>query len=97
MLIKEDKLLEALGILQEECAEVIKEVSKIRRSGKDFKPFGGEASNYDNLRGEVQDVLSILTIIGMDSLSGKHFEMKRAKLTAWSTLFDEPVTEADKD
>lgn len=54
--------IDLLGVLQEECAEVIKEVSKVRRSGPDFKPFGGTESNQQHLELEVLDVLAIIEI-----------------------------------
>lgn len=84
-----DKLMEALGILQEECAEVIKEVSKCRRSGLDFKPFNGDKTNLQRLRSEIQDVLSILKIIGEDELDDVHYLHKVAALCKWSSLFDD--------
>lgn len=54
--------IDLFGVLQEECAEVIKEVSKVRRSGPDFKPFNGETSNREHLHLEILDVLAILEI-----------------------------------
>lgn len=54
--------LDLFGVLQEECSEVIKEVSKVRRSGPDYKPFEGPTTNMDHLHAEILDVLAILEI-----------------------------------
>lgn len=57
--------LELLGLLQEECAEVIQIVSKVRRFGYDsqnpYDPSG--KSNLTLLKDEVGDVLAILKLL----------------------------------
>lgn len=81
-----------LGVLQEECAEVIQAVSKVRRSGPDFRPFDGPATNADNLRREVLDVLAVLrlahTLGVIPAISEAELDLatetKRASLVRWT-------------
>lgn len=89
--------MEALGILQEECAEVIQAVSKLRRSGPDFRPFGGTATNLDNLASEIMDVLVVLEFCGV-TLPGEDYRQKKIeKLRRWSTIIpDQAGIEANK-
>lgn len=54
--------IDILGILQEECAEVIQEVSKVRRTGPNFKRNGKDKTNQEELENEVLDVLATLAI-----------------------------------
>lgn len=57
--------LELLGILQEECAEVIQIVSKIRRFGIDsYSPFDPAAStNQDLLKLELGDIAAVVQLL----------------------------------
>lgn len=57
-----ERQLEALGILQEECAEVIQEISKLRRSGPDFCRKGDNTPNSVHLHQEIMDLRIILEI-----------------------------------
>ncbi len=82
---------EALDLLQEECAEVIQAVSKVRRTGPSFKPFNGDKSNLELLKEEVQDVLVILELLEMIAISPEHRETKIEKLKKWSTIFSKEV------
>jgi len=84
--MNETQRMEALGILQEECAEVIQAVSKIRRTGLDYRPNDGPKTNYELLLDEVQDVLTILTLLEINRLGVEHFHAKLDKLRVWSTL-----------
>ena len=52
---------ELLDILQEECAEVVQAVSKVRR-------FGESERNIHDLRTEIGDVLGVLKLL-MDEVS----------------------------
>ena len=54
--------MELLGILQEECAEVIHIISKIRRFGIHCTNLDG-ISNFDLLNNEVGDVLAIIELL----------------------------------
>ena len=60
-----DKIEEALGILQEECAEVIVEVSKIRRFGLDSVHYKSEMQHTHRtmLEIEIGDVLALVDIL----------------------------------
>jgi len=51
---------EILDILQEECAEVIHIVSKIRRFGMYDKHPTHFASNYEKFAGELKDLLAMI-------------------------------------
>jgi NTP pyrophosphatase (non-canonical NTP hydrolase) len=55
----------ALNVLMEECAEVIKEASKINRFGQFSRhPFiENSPTNIENLTQEIGDVLAILDVI----------------------------------
>ncbi len=60
-----EKDLELLGLLQEECAEVIQIVSKIRRFGLDsYNPYEPEKGNNQTLfEHEVGDVFLIIDLL----------------------------------
>lgn len=53
---------EALIILQEECAEVIQSISKIKRFGMD-QAYEGQELNRTRLQKEVGDVLALIDIL----------------------------------
>ena len=78
---------EILLILQEECAEVIQAICKIRR-------FGLE-TNVDQLRQEVGDVLCMLELAYQHDLLGNsleelsdRIEYKKNKLKKYSKILD---------
>lgn len=86
--------LEALDILQEECAELIQACSKIRRFGWDSSnPFHDlSKTNRDHLIEEIGDVLAVIGIVceTYDLDEWKLIQAKNAKimkLKTWSTLF----------
>jgi NTP pyrophosphatase (non-canonical NTP hydrolase) len=58
-----NKTEEALGILQEECAEVIVEVSKIRRFGLNSVSWKTNVPHNETLEMEVGDVLAMVDIL----------------------------------
>lgn len=81
---------EILTVLQEECAEVIQVVSKIRR-------FGWGDAEYDNverLKAEIADLLLLIVLtvnnkivdISTDELEIR-MEAKRKKLSKFSSIF----------
>ena len=86
------KIEEALGILQEECAEVIQAVSKIRRFGIDnYKP-GKPKTNREHLEEELGDLYAMIEILqDMDIVSWtnieKAAEAKKEKLKKWSNIY----------
>ena len=83
---------EILTILQEECAEVIVEVSKCFRFGPDQIMQGIEESNIQRLQKELGDLQAMIellvdnnvgiTLDGMNTAKLKKFE----KLKQWSNL-----------
>jgi hypothetical protein len=82
---------EALGILQEECAEVIQEVSKIRRFGLDTTHYKTGLLHKTMLEIEVGDVLSLVDILieqGILTLEGLEIakKNKKLKLKEWSNI-----------
>jgi len=83
--------IEALRILQEECAEVIQVVSKGCRFGFDV-PYNGH-TNRQLLTREVGDVLCLVNILienkVIDLIDVRVAEdQKREKLRVWSTIFN---------
>ena len=89
-----EQIAEALGILQEECAEVIQEVSKIRRFGLNSISHHTGVSHGTTLEMEIGDLLclvdylvdkEIITEFGLE-LAKKE---KQFKLMKWSKLYDE--------
>jgi NTP pyrophosphatase (non-canonical NTP hydrolase) len=56
------KVAEALTILQEECAEVIQNVSKIKRFGLN-QAYEDQDTNRIKLQKEVGDVLAMIDIL----------------------------------
>lgn len=82
--------LEILGILQEECAETIQAVSKIRRSGENFKPFDGEKTNRNLLDVEIEDVGVLIWLYRTTSINGsicpQHFKPKLRRVQKWGSL-----------
>lgn len=83
---------EALGILQEECAEVIVEVSKIRRFGFDTQHYKTGVRHNEMLELEVADVLALIDILvekgvlNVDNLNKAKYN-KIEKLKIWSNIF----------
>jgi NTP pyrophosphatase (non-canonical NTP hydrolase) len=83
---------EALGILQEECAEVIQEVSKIRRFGLDTIHYKSGIKHSTMLEIEVGDVLALVDILvdqGILDRDGLEVatENKKRKLEQWSGIY----------
>lgn len=89
-----DKVEEALGILQEECAEVIVEVSKIRRFGLNTAHYKSDMKHTHRtmLEMEIGDVLAMVEILidqgvlNTDALEAAK-QSKKLKLKQWSTIF----------
>lgn len=88
-----NKIEEALGILQEECAEVIVEVSKCRRFGMDSLHYKTGQTHTTMLETEIGDVLALVDIlidqgvIDTESLEIAK-ERKKAKLKQWSKIYE---------
>lgn len=83
---------EILTILQEECAEVIVEVSKCFRFGPDQMMQGVDVTNMQRLQKELGDLLAMVELLvdnnvgitedGLLESKAKKFE----KLKQWSNL-----------
>jgi hypothetical protein len=89
-----NKIQETLDILQEECAELIVEVSKCRRFGLDSMHYRTQIPHNEMLINEMGDVLAMIDILidqGLvDRLSlDKAKQVKKAKLRTWSNIFKE--------
>jgi len=87
------KIKEALGILQEECAEVIVEVSKCNRFGMDSNHYKTGLKHSIMLETEIGDVLAMVDIlvdqgvIDVDRLEVAK-ENKKQKLKQWSSIYE---------
>jgi len=90
-----EKIEEALGILQEECAEVIVEVSKIRRFGLDTAHFRSDMQHTHRtmLEMEIGDVLALVDIILEQGVVDQarldqYKQNKKDKLRKWSKIYE---------
>ena len=90
---QEEKLQEILDILQEECAEVIQAVSKIRRFGRDnsHKDYPTQRENFTQ---EIGDVLLLIDLlISYNVFSAYELQeaklRKASKLKVWSNIYKE--------
>lgn len=87
-----DDTKEILTILQEECAEVIVEVSKCFRFGPDQMMEGMDVTNMERLQKEIGDLQAMIELL-VDNKVGVTIqglkEAKKAKfqkLKLWSNL-----------
>lgn len=87
-----DDLREVLTILQEECAEVIVDVSKCMRFGPDQIMEGQELTNLQRLEKEIGDVQAMIEIledlkVGVTRVGIFEAKMKKyEKLKKWSNI-----------
>ena len=86
-----DKIRETLVITQEECAEVLQEVSKIFRFGIDEMHKSGVVHRA-KLNEEVGDLLCMIDLLKEQGLLNQQDldaakEAKRQKLMIWSKIF----------
>lgn len=89
-----ERINEALGILQEECAEVIVEVSKCRRFGLDSVHYKTGVKHSSMLETEVGDVLAMVDILIEQGLLDPAVldvckENKKLKLKDWSKIYED--------
>lgn len=87
------KIQEALDILQEECGEVIVEVSKCRRFGLNSLHYKTGIKHSTMLETEVADVLALVDILidqGVLDLNTLDIakEAKKEKLKLWSKIYE---------
>jgi len=93
----EAQLKEIMGILQEECAEVIQAISKVNRFGLDNTKPGTEYTNREHLEEELGDLVGMINILCdtrlVDELMIKRAaEAKIQKLKEWSTIYENTKT-----
>jgi hypothetical protein len=87
-----EDLREVLTILQEECAEVIVDISKCFRFGPDQIMEGQELSNIQRLEKELGDVEAMVELlqdlkVGITKQGVVEAKMKKfQKLKQWSNL-----------
>lgn len=87
-----EKQNEIMDISQEECAEVIQAISKIRRFGL-LTEHDGE-TNKDHLEEEVGDLMCMLNLLDEFGLVdwtkvSLHAQNKRKKLQRWTKIFED--------
>lgn len=87
-----DKQNEIMNIAQEECAEVIQAISKIRRFGL-MTSHNGE-TNKEHLEEETGDLMCMLQLLEEFGLVdwtrvSLYAQNKRRKLQKWTTIFEE--------
>jgi len=87
------KIQEILDILQEECAEVIQNISKCRRFGMENVYLKGDGTQREQLVQELGDMLLLVELLQSHELfTEKEIQeakaRKGAKLAVWSTVYD---------
>lgn len=87
-----DRIQETLDILQEECAEVIVEVSKCRRFGFDSVHHKTGIKHSNMLELEIGDVLAMIDVLLEQGVLDQNSldiakENKKRKLHEWSNIF----------
>ncbi len=88
------QIQEALDILQEECGEVIVEVSKCRRFGLESVHYKTGIKHSTMLETEVADVLALVEILIEQGLLDRAtlelgIENKKEKLKQWSGIYEQ--------
>ena len=83
---------EALGILQEECGEVVVEVSKCRRFGFASVHYKTGLTHTEMLENEVGDVLAMIDILVEQGVISRDrinlaSTAKKEKLKQWSKIY----------
>ena len=89
-----DKINEILDILQEECAEVIQNVSKCRRFGLDGVYLNGTGTQRANLVKEIGDVAAMIDLLRDHGLFTdveleQAKQIKFIKLRKWSNIYEQ--------
>jgi NTP pyrophosphatase (non-canonical NTP hydrolase) len=87
------KIDEALIILQEECAEVIVEISKCRRFGLNSLHYKSGVTHNSMLEMEIGDMLMMVDIlIDHGVIDPEAIELakaaKKEKLKKWSSIYE---------
>lgn len=84
---------ELVGLLQEEAAEIIQELSKVRRTGTDFLRGGGAVPTRHYLQKEIIDFMLLLEMAYASGLFGEedfdtdeYVAQKLERLKVWTNL-----------
>lgn len=82
---------EIMDIAQEECAEVIQAISKIRRFGFDGKHPDSNIDNREHLEEEIGDLMCLFEIMEEREMIdwgnvALYAQKKRNKLAQWSNI-----------
>jgi NTP pyrophosphatase (non-canonical NTP hydrolase) len=86
-----DKQNDIMDISQEECAEVIQAISKIRRFGLNSEHNGiSNKAHLEEEVGDLQCMFELLKEFGLVDWANveMHAQNKRKKLQKWTTIFD---------
>jgi NTP pyrophosphatase (non-canonical NTP hydrolase) len=88
------QIQEVMDILQEECAEVIQMISKIRRFGLDKIHLKNGGTNRFLLNEELGDLLAMIDLLQSFNIVTAEGLMsaklaKIEKLKKWSTIYDQ--------
>jgi NTP pyrophosphatase (non-canonical NTP hydrolase) len=87
------KIQEILDILQEECAEVVQNISKCRRFGMDNEYLKGSGTQREQLVQEIGDVMLLVDLLQAYELFTEQ-ELQAAKtrksikLAEWSNIYN---------
>ena len=90
----QEQIFETLGILQEECAEAIVEVSKCRRFGLNSVHYKTNIKHNKMLEQELGDVLAMIDILVEQGVI-EHVSLlaakiaKQEKLKQWSKIYEQ--------
>mgnify|MGYP006266759397 CR=1 FL=1 len=89
-----EQIQEALGILQEECAEVIVEISKCRRFGLSSVHYRTGKQHVAMLEQELGDLLAMIDILIDQEIIDRDelviaMENKKLKLEEWSKIYEQ--------
>ena len=88
-----DKIQQILDILQEECAEVIQNISKCRRFGLHNEYLNGSGTQQEQLAKEIGDVLAMVELLKEHGVvTQAELDLakrnKFVKLHQWSNIYD---------
>lgn len=88
-----DRIKEALDLLQEECAEVIVEVSKVRRFGLNSRHYKTGLTHQAMLEQEIGDVLVLVDFLKDQCIISEQglavaIQSKKDKLKKWSKIYE---------
>lgn len=89
----EPKIQEILDILQEECAEVIQNISKCRRFGLENQYLKDTGTQRDQLAKEIGDVMAMIELLKEHGvITQQELDLakrnKFVKLHQWSHIYD---------